>query len=485
MVKKKYLAVYCALALLAGCSLFTQRPPASPEQEIAQAFAAAFKQDGVAAAILSTQPLPAETLTTGQISVVISGHLSKAQTRDGGWIVQVPRNGAKILEYSTTEGSAGAVLNVRGNNVDNIHEQNLTLPRHVVPADALIVTSTYNSSAGRAEYWSVPGRSAVDEMLPIIFVRYQARSEYLRPPAIGDGFLPRFFRSHPIPEAAIKMDRLPSVVDIDNLGVNWGGWGNARPDVAYLVGLLGPFGGDCYDGWNTDTKTPDFQHPGYGSYYASIVSQALVTLCSTEPLEERRLLAIAIAQRGLDLVGAFSDGRNNRPVGGGHMQGRKALLMMCGHLLNVRPFANPNRFIGKMFQEDVAFQAGEWWFGSGWNSTWGFSWQAPFNGGMLANPPSTWGDPNSSNHSTWAWMIGGYIPQVCGSQVGTALAMHLCHLDVEMGVNYMGMMKQWMDGPPAAAQEELLQAGIDIPWGTDYALDRGGDFCKRAWELHF
>ena len=104
MVKKKYLAVYCALALLAGCSLFTQRPPASPEQEIAQAFAAAFKQDGVAAAILSTQPLPAETLTTGQISVVISGHLSKAQTRDGGWIVQVPRNGAKILEYRPPRG---------------------------------------------------------------------------------------------------------------------------------------------------------------------------------------------------------------------------------------------------------------------------------------------------------------------------------------------------------------------------------------------
>lgn len=482
-MNKKILSL-CALALLAGCSLFTQRAPISPQQEMMNAFNAAFKQDGVAAATLATEPLPAETLTTSQISVVISGHLSKVQTRDGGWIVQVPATGAQILEYSTTQGSAGAGLNVRGFNTSDIHDQDLALPRAVAPTDALVVTSTYDSSQGREEYWYTPGRSAVDEMVAIVFVPYFAQPNLLRPPAVGDGFLTRFFRSRPIPESAVDVARLPSIVDIENMGINWQLWGQQRPDIPYLTALLQDFAGECYNGWNTDTKTPDFQHPGYGSYYSSIVSQALVSLCSTDSDEEKRLLAIAVAQRGLDLVGVFADGRDNTHPNGGHMQGRKALLVMCGYLLNVRPFENPNRYIGPKFQEDNAFRAGTWWFGGEWSGVWGFSDNPAFNGSGFANPPSTWGDPGSPNHSTWAW-ASFYMNQVCGSQVGTSLAMRLCGLEDEMGINYMHMMEHWMEGPPEAAVEELAAAGIEYDWGTDYGAGQGNTFCATAWQLYY
>ena len=478
----KKTVILCALALLASCSLFTQRAPANPQQEIANAFASVFKED-TAMATLQSDPLPPETLTTGQISVVISGHLGKVQTRDGGWIVQVPNSGAEIREYSTTDGDVGAALNVRGSDTVEINSRSLDLPTAVVPLDALVIASTYDSSQGREEYWSVPGRSAVDEMMAVVFVPYAAQPNLLRPPAVGNSWLSRFFRGHPIPEAAIDVARLPSVIDIEAMGINWQLWGHQRPSFEYLTGMLGAFGGDCFDGWSTDTKTPDFQHPGYGSYYSGVVSQALVSLCSTDSDADKLPLAIAVAQRGLDLVGAFADGRFNYP-NGGHAQGRKALLIMCGYLLKVRPFENPNRYIGLRFQEDSAFNEGTWWFGGGWNAVWGFNTSEGFNGSGFANPPSTWGDPNSPNHSTWAWTTA-YMNQVCGSQVGTAIAMHLCGLEDEMGLNYMHMIEQWMEGPPQSAIEELAAAGIEYDWGTDYGPDRGTTFCSTAWQIYF
>jgi len=469
-------------ALLASCSLLVTPAPVDKQSEVMKAFSDAFGQNGLLQATLNSDPLPAETLTNSQISVVVEGHLSKAQTRDGSWIVQVPPTGARILEYSTTHGSVGAALNIRGNANDEIFEQDLALPRSVTQLDALVVTSTYNHQAGREQYLSTPGRSAVDEMMAVVFVPYTASPNLLRPPAVGNSFLSRFFRSHPIPEAAIDMNRLPSIVDIDNMGINWQLWGQQRPTIPYLVGLFKAFGGDCFDGWSTDTKTPDFQHPGYGSYYSGAISQALVTLCSTESVEDKRPLAIAIAQRGLDLVGAFSDGRYNYP-NGGHAQGRKALLVMCGYLLKVRPFEDPNTYIGLRFQEDGAFRPGSWWFGGDWDATWGFNLSEGYNGSGFADHPSTWGDPNSPDHSSWAWTTA-YMNQVCGSQVGTALAMRLCGLEKEMGHSYMHMIQQWMDGPPASAIEDLLSAGIEFDWGTDYGPDRGKTFCSTAWNLY-
>ena len=54
----------------------------------------------------------------------------------------------------------------------------------------------------------------------------------------------------------------------------------------------------------------------------------------------------------------------------------------------------------------------------------------------------------------------------------------------EMGVHLDTMVSQWMQGPPPVAQAQLEAAGIRLPWGTDYALVKGTDFCAAAWGKH-
>jgi len=469
--------------MLACCGMESSSAPPNDEQAIADAFLAATRPHRAAlASTLSVagSTLPAQVLTESQLSVTVAGHSSAVQTRDGSWLVQVPARGARVVAYATTAGQCGASLNVRGTNEADIHTQQIVLPLAIVPGDALVVTST--ATGPRAAYWPVEGRSAIDEAMTVVFVAYPVTPGLLRPPAIGNGFLARVFRSEPIPESMVDLARLPSIVEVDGLPVDWSAWGAARPDLDYLTGLLRRFGGDLYDGWSTDTRTPDHQHPGYGSAYSAVVSQALVMLCSTAPAAAKRPLALAVVQRGLDLLGAFCDGRTNYPSGG-HMQGRKALVIVCGHLLGIAPFTDPSASIGASFQEDAYFEVAPaaWWFGSGWTAGWRFESRAPFDGSQLRHPPSTWGAVGSPAHDTWAWMINGYMPQVLGSQVGTAVAMKLMGREREMGAAFYRMVEQWMEGPPAAARAELEAAGIKLPWGTDYAVVRGVGFCVAAW----
>lgn len=435
------------------------------------------------AAGLTPEPRGLEPLTTSQITVVIEGHYDAMQTRDGGWVVQVPPSGAKVVSY-VSAGGTGAAMNVRGTNTTAIHEQQLQLPRAVVPGDALVVASKPAAVGARDAYWPVPGRSGCDEMLPVVFVPYALSPGLLRPPAVGEGVIVRFFRSAPIPEALVDVSRLPDVVEVSTLGVNWSGWGAAEPTIPYLTALLQRFAGDCFDGWGTDTQTPDMQHPGYGSYYASVVSQALVQLCSTSTDAQKLPLAMAVAQRGLDIVGAFADGRRNYPLGG-HSQGRKALLVMTGHMMNIEPFANPSRYVGPMFMEDGGFFTGApaWWFG--WTGGWRFRLEPPFDGRMLANEPNTWGSVDAPNHDTWAWMVGGYIEHVLGAQTGTALAMRLTGRVSEMNPAMDQMIAQWMEGPPAEAKAKLDAQGLaGIRWGTDYAAVKGAGFSAAAWRKY-
>jgi hypothetical protein len=483
MTQSRSICLLGCIAMLAACSSVRTLPGPREERQIAKAFLDAVRPFHAALPmpLADGEPQPAQLLAESQVRVTVEGHLSAVQTRDGSWIVQVPANGsARITAYSTTDGLSGAALNVRGTNQADIHTQQLVLPLFVVPGDALVVTSTATGS--RDAYWPVPGRSAIDEAMAVVFVSYPAIPGLLRPPAIGDGFLARLLRSEPIPEAMVNMSRLPNVIDVDSLPVSWAAWGAAKPDFPYLVALLQPFGGECYDGWSTDTRTPDLQHPGYGSAYASIVSQALVMLCSTAPTAQKLPLALAVTQRGLDLVGAFCDGRLNYPSGG-HMQGRKALIVACGHLLGIVPIADPVTYIGPRFQEDGYFETtpSAWWFGAGWTAGWRFELPSPFDGSQLHNPPSTWGPVAAPAHDSWAWMVNGYMSTVLGSQVGTALAMHLMGREREMGTAFYRMIHEWMYAPPSAAQAQISAVGIVLTWRTDYALVRGAGFCRAAW----
>jgi hypothetical protein len=411
-----------------------------------------------------------QTLATGALSVTIEGLLGAAPCRDGSWIVRVPPTGARIVAHS----GSGAMLNVRGTNTADVHTNHPTLPIAVVPGDALVVAK---EGIGRNGYWDVPGRSSCSAMLAVTFVPWDPVPGLLRCPAIGNDLMTRFLRSLPLQEDRVAVDRLPSVVDVDALGIDWTSWGAGKPTIPYLTALLRPFSGEYYDGWATDTRTPDHQHPGYGTDNASVVSQALVQLCSTASAEEKRPLALAVVQRGLDLVGAFLDGRRNT-ANGGHAAGRKALIVAAGHLLGIEAMADPVSVVGQVFSEDDRYTANPWWFG--WQAGWRFvSGTTP-----LADPPSTWGPVDAVNHDSFAWQINGYLGQTVGAQVGTALAMRLLGRTRQMGASFDGMVAQFMQGPPPWAEAQLHASGIAIPWGRDYSVSRGAGFCAAAWRQY-
>lgn len=418
-----------------------------------------------------------ETLTTGLLSVELDGFLRAVRARDGGWIVTVPPSGATIVACRSSAGACRASLNVRGPNLLS-PPATLRLPAAVVPGDALVLLA---AGSGRGDYWPVDGRSSNVEAMPVVFVEYAAAPGYLRPPAIGDGSLVRLLRRTAVAESDVRLGRLPRVVDAAACTV--GGWGGETPTIPYLTALLGGFCGELWDSWATDTRTPDRQHPGYGSYLASVVSQALVQLCSTASDEQKLPLALAVVQWGLDLAGAFADGRRH-VLGGGHCAGRKALVVMAGHLLGVEALAHPSAIVGPVFQEDLAYVAGDWWFGGDWNARWRFQLGGVGDASLCAQPPATWGAVVAPAHNTWAWAINGYMPQVVGAQVGTALAMRLMHREAAIGPAFVRMVEQWMQGPPAAARTELVAEGIALPWGTDYSVVRGAGFCAAAWRRY-
>ena len=327
-----------------GPSSLEFRAPAASAAQLQQAFSA-LPKPMTAMAVLATPSGP-QVFHTGGISITVSGHLASAQTADGGWIIQVNDAGATLLGYSSSNGTTGAVLNWPGWKATTFDgpfvHRDLQVPAgtRLVPEDALVVASGATSVGGRGTYPYPPGRSACDEMAAFVFVRWAPSSDVLRPPAIGAGPIARFFRSAPVPTSALDVDSLPRKVDLTG--------SDLTPD--YLTALNRPFSGEMYAGWFTDNSTPDLANPGYGREWASVTSLSSMGLVSTWAPEQKRPLAIAVAQRGFDLVGAYGDGRQ-AICGGGHSQGRKACIVWLGHLLHIDLIANPTAILGPVFGE--------------------------------------------------------------------------------------------------------------------------------------
>jgi hypothetical protein len=436
---------------------------------------------------LQSDPLPAQTLSDREISVVVEGHLGAVQCTDKSWMVQVGPN-TRIVSYTSSNGSAGAGLNVRGFNPTSVLEMQLSLPRQVYENDALIVVS--QSSSGSF--------SSTDQAMGVVFVSFPVAGQpkMFHGPLMGDGFLARFFRSIPIFESAVDMTKCPSVINFGQIyapngPVNPLAWGAAPPTVAGVLASIERFSGDFIDGWPVHYHAPSTQHAGYGTFFSGQVSTALCVMCSTLPEEDRRRIALAIIQRGLDQVGATCDGRVLYPLGG-HCAGRKALIIVAGVLLNCEPFMNPSAFFPNTFQEDRGYfykSPRAWFFqnpGNEWTAGWAFNIESLYNGSQLINPPSTWGAHNSPTHSTFGWCFR-YINQVVPAQVGTALVMKLMNKEAEMGPMCQ-MVKQWMGPIPPQLVEALApfavgQEGYGMDWGKDYACPFG--FCATAYKLFY
>lgn len=472
-------------------------PPPPASVSIAEAFAGAAAATAVPAMMRAAAAPPAEqTLTMGECSLTIAGHLGAVQTPDGGWIVQVPDAGAAIVAYSGGPGGGGCVVNWPGNLNSDYGgppptSLQLTLPRPVVPEDAAIVASGAQTPGARGAYpYAFGGRSVCDQAMPVVFVRWPATAGVLRPPAFGAGWLARFFRSMPVAEDALHFERLPSVIDMDALPVDWSAWGAGKTSIDYALALTRPFCGEFFGGWSTDGFTPDQQWPGYGREVASVQSIASLWLCSTAPPAVKRALAIAEAQIGFDLVGAFADGR--RMInGGGHAAGRKAPVIWFGHMLGVDLIADPTAVLGPVFQEDQAWFAApavqSAWFFEGWRNGWRFKPENEgplMSGALLRQSPATWGDFEAAGHNTWGWAVNGYLEHSCGAQVGTALAMRLIGRTREWSAAADGMIAQFMAGPPAAARDALTAAGCRVVWGRDWHPGRGAGTQAAAWRVY-
>lgn len=464
--------ICCAVPLAVGPDP-SPPPLAAFETAVRAKFAPVAAPSGFRVAAAFVEQAEA-TLSDSELSCRIVGHYGAAQTRDRSWIVHAGPN-TRVVGYSSSAGPAGAVLNLRGSNSDGLLNRQLTLPRPVVAGDALIVVS--GAPAGSF--------SSIDEAMAVVFVNYPVNSSLLRPPAIGNSELTRWFRTlGPIPEDFADFRRCPSVIDLSRIyapggPINPNAWGAAPPSLAELRASLRRFSGDVIDGWPAAYHSPSKQHKGYGTFFAGEVSTALLLCCSTlGTFEERRDLALALVQRGIDQIGALADGRVLYP-NGGHCQGRKALVIFAGHLMDMEPFYNPTPYVGNVFQEDDCYKPGTWWFGSDWTVTWGFRKEAPYDGRLFANPPSTWGDRNAPNHDSWNW-LAGYMSQVVPCQVGTATVMTLLGREKEMG-GLVQMVRQFMKGPPPAADAAMRAVGQDVPWGTDYAGPTG--FASTAWKL--
>lgn len=415
------------------------------------------------------------TYTQGSLSLTLQDVVAHALAPDGGLQVQVDSSGAWV------DGLAGAVWNPRGTNLSNaIHSS--TLPRRGQAGDILVLASP-STGPSRDAYWpGVEGRSSCDEMMVVSFVNHPPEGT-LRAYACGDGALVRLGRGlGPIHVARVEanLHLLPNLIDIDLLPIDWTSWGQGKPTLDYYERLFGAFRGELYDGWSTDTKTPDSQHPGYGREVALVTSQALCMLCSTAPRAAKLRLATLMVQAGLDLLGAYADGRNTASPENGHSQGRKALCVLAGMLLDVPILRDPTALFGPVFNEDGAYYARSpyaWWQG------WQYGWLPHGTQRFTHKHPSEW----TTHDRGEAWGLRSYGPHCWGANVGTALAMRLMGLEREMGTAFCGMIRQWMSGPDALAigSNAVMQAaGVDLPWGTDYSVSRAVGFCAEAYRKY-
>lgn len=403
----------------------------------------------------------ADRVTVASITAELSTSCAMVDAPDGNPIVHVGDRTVAVVHNADH-----AWLNVRG-NVEGMPAP-AGAPIACRAGDCLILARACSRGIPRPDFYPESGKSEVAEAVCIAFVGYPPSPRPLfRGFGIGGSQQIHDLRSVPMPLEMVGWHRLPSVIEVPPEEVD--------VLLPFLERVFGGFCGEVRSEWGTETITPDRQHIGYGSRLASAVSLAAILLVSTIPLWRKRTLALGMIQWGIDLAGAFLDGRFNKS-NGGHMQGRKALVILAGHLLGLPEMANPDAR-NRNFQETAGYSQGAWWFGGDWNAVWHPF--GPGSGAFVQRPPATWSHDSGGRRGERFFF--SYAPQVLGCQVGTAVAMRLLGREREMGLPYCRMIDQWMQGPPQAAVRELAAVDLSYPWGHDYVVGPGGGVCAAAW----
>jgi len=387
------------------------------------------------------------------------------------------------------------------------------VPITLIPGDVLFIARSHPTFSGSYPSLLWPGSpnpsSPIDEMMVVSCVDYDINplttGAVFRPPALGISSLAFALRALPTPESLLDLTKLPSVIDLNAVGT---AAGISMPSITFYENKFKYFAGDILDGWGAAYTASSLNANLYGQYFAGLISCGMLYLCSTLPSAQKRNLARSMVQWGLDLVGAVVDGRTYY-ANGGHCHGRKALIVLAGHLLNCWPFLKVSSFFpGPIFAEDSTFfkqlPRAWWWTTNPWVYGWRF--QAPvgmpgasafppyLDGSQLTTAPSiasVWGDPGENFHGqTHGWSLGGYMSPNCGAYVGIVLGMKLMGISQDYGEAVTGMINQWMVGPPTAERNALnayLLSGSPpasaMAWGTSTGLGADG-MAAAAWNLY-
>ncbi len=417
-------------------------------------------------------------LTTRSLSITLDGIAESVQLQDGRWQVKAKPTGVQVLNVTTTDGTSGSVINSPGKGARDVQTQS-AVGQIMRPGDVLLAAST------------VQGGTQCDEMTAVHVVPdfdvlgnpWPMLPDMLAGPALGRrNPLVDFLRTaFPIMGDRVNAAKLPSVVDVESLPVQWAAFGKGRPTFEWLESKFN-FIGDVGDMWGV-TGTPVSQVEAYGRQFASRVSTALVMLCSTAPAEAKQRLAVRLVQAGIDLLGAFLDGREQESDGGWYM-GRKACVVFALEALGIPKHLWPFALRGQ-FQEDLAYaDVGPWQWGDtpGWRFAWRGRHRERF---WLHLPPNQWTTSGGEGGRNEVYYTSSYLYANVGSQVGTALAMRLLGLTHWMGAAFDGFVAQWMTQPtPPGVVAGMQSRGIALPWGSDYSTDRAQDFCAAAWRKY-
>lgn len=358
-------------------------------------------------------------------------------------------------------------------------------------------------------FYKRPGDTAYsrnNDALAIVVVPYaldpSEDANMVRPSAIGNPNTNATIAAHRAEELwfdTATATALPSIIDLDVLTpvAGWPSWANSRPTMAETLGWFAGFNGELWaGGYDMAGQTPSLQNLGYGRTVSARTQEGLLMALSKEgTAADRKELARRLTQWGVDLYGAYVEGRDDK-VDGGHYQGRKALVVWAGHFLEKSWVDATATFGSTIFHEDEQYytQSPKAWSFADRSWIYGYKGNSDFPTDIDASVAS-WGA-----HYPTMFYLCGYFEHCCGTNIGQALAMRLIGRTAEMGVAHDGMMAQWMAGPGAAnlaAIDAIVVTAVNqftgqvysghprnIGWGKSFSNDGHDRFAQAAWTVY-
>lgn len=429
--------------------------------------------------------------TFGAITV----RLGNCATWCGTMVQPATSAGVQILSYSFTPpgGTPWSEKNPEPRDPGVSGSGLVAVGSWLVSLDSLVV------------FYKRPGDTAYsrnNDALAIVVVPYALNPadelNMVRPSAIGNPNTNATIAAHRAEQLwfnTATATALPSIIDLDVLTpvAGWPAFGNSRPVLADVSAWFAGFNGELWaNGYDIAGQTPSLQNLGYGRTVSSRTQEGLLMALSKEgTAADRKELARRLTQWGVDLYGAYVEGRDDK-VDGGHYQGRKALVVWAGHFLEKSWVDASTTFGASKFHEDEQYYTA--------SPAWVFGWPYGYKGNsdyptQISSSIASWG----ANYPTMFYLCG-YFEHCVGTNIGQALAMRLIGRTTEFGVGHDGMMAQWMTKPDASTLSAIDAITVtavnpyngqvysghprNIAWGKSWSNDGHDRFAEAAWKVY-